>query len=80
MIHVLDSILKRGASEGAFRSDVSALDVHLFISAFCVFRVANRFTFGTIFECDLSDTEVRTRHKKMLVEAVLRYLEPLRGA
>jgi len=80
VIHVLDSILKRGALEGVFRSDVSALDVHLFISAFCVFRVSNRFTFGTIFDCDLSDTEVRIRHKNMLVEAVLRYLEPVRSA
>jgi len=80
VIHVLDSILKRGAREGVFRGDVSALDVHLFISAFCVFRVSNRFTFGTIFECDLSDAEVRNRHKKMLVEAVLRYLEPVRGS
>ena len=80
VIHVLDAILKRGAREGVFRSDVSALDVHLFISAFCVFRVSNRFTFGTIFECDLSDTEIRMRHKKMLVEAVLRYLEPVRGS
>jgi AcrR family transcriptional regulator len=67
-------------TRGVFRSDVSALDVHLFISAFCVFRVSNRFTFGTIFDCDLSDAEIRTRHKKMLVEAVLRYLEPVRGS
>ena len=78
VIHVLDAILQRGAREGVFRGDVSALDVHLFISSFCVFRVSNRFTFGTIFDCDSSDAVVRTRHKKMLVEAVLRYLEPVR--
>jgi AcrR family transcriptional regulator len=78
VLHVLGAILARGAKQGVFRDDVSALDLHLFISAFCVFRVSNRFTFGTIFDCDLSNPEIRTRHKKMLVEAVLRYLEPVR--
>lgn len=76
VLRVLETILKRGAKEGVFRKDVSALDVHLFVSAFCVFRVSNRFTFGTIFDCDLSEPALRTRHKKMLVDAVLRYLAP----
>jgi AcrR family transcriptional regulator len=79
VLRVLDTILRRGAKEGVFRNDVSALDLHLFISAFCVFRVSNRFTFGTIFDCDLSEPSVRTRHKKMLVDAVLRYLAPGKG-
>ena len=78
VLHVLGAILSRGAREGVFRDDVSALDLHLFISSFCVFRVSNRFTFGTVFDCDLSDAVVRTRHKNMLVDAVLRYLEPVR--
>jgi len=76
IIRVLTSILERGAKEGVFRSGVSAIDLHLFISAFCVFRVSNRFTFGKIFDTDLSDPATRTRHKKIFTEAVLRYLEP----
>jgi hypothetical protein len=50
----------------------------LLISAFCIFRVSNRFTFGTIFDTDLSDRRSAIAHKKMHVEAVLRYLEPRR--
>ena len=80
VIRVLNSILERGAKQGVFRSDVNAIDLHLFISAFCVFRVSNRFTFGKIFDCDLSDPAVRARHKKIFTEAVLRYLEPRRNA
>jgi AcrR family transcriptional regulator len=76
IIRVLTSILERGAKQGVFRDGVNAIDLHLFISAFCVFRVSNRFTFGKIFDCDLSDPTVRTRHKKIFTEAVLRYLEP----
>jgi len=80
ILSVLGTILARGAREGVFRDDVSALDLHLFISSFCVFRVSNRFTFGAIFDCDLSDAPLRARHKKMLEEAVLRYLRPVRAA
>jgi hypothetical protein len=74
-IRVLTSILERGAKQGVFRDGVNAIDLHL-SSAFCVFRVSNRFTFGKIFDCDLSDPTVRARHKKIFTEAVLRYLEP----
>lgn len=80
VIRVLNSILERGARQGVFRKDVNAIDLHLFISAFCVFRVSNRFTFGKIFDCDLSDPAVRARHKKIFTEAVLRYLEPRAGS
>ena len=76
IIRVLTAILERGAKQGIFRPNVNAIDLHLFISAFCVFRVSNRFTFGKIFDCDLSDADVRARHKKIFTEAVLRYLEP----
>ena len=40
------AILERGHAAGAFRADVDAIDVHMMISAFCVFRIANRHTFG----------------------------------
>ena len=59
VIRVLTSILERGAKQGVFRSDVNAIDLHLLISAFCIFRVSNRFTFGTIFDTDLSDPAIR---------------------
>ena len=34
--------------------DVDAVDLHMMISAFCVFRVANRHTFGALFGRDLA--------------------------
>jgi AcrR family transcriptional regulator len=74
VIRVLTAILERGAKQGVFRPGVNALDLHLFISAFCTFRVANRFTFGTVFSCDLSEPKIRKRQRKMIVDAVLRYL------
>lgn len=76
VIRTLSSIMERGRKEGVFRSDLDPVDVHLIISAFCFFRVSNRHTFGAIFNRDLSDQKLRKRHKKMIIEAVERLLEP----
>lgn len=75
VIRTLGAILERGKEEGVFRSDLDPVDVHLLISAFCFFRVSNRYTFGAIFDRDLSDARLRKRHKKMIIEAIERLLE-----
>src|SRR6185312_3445857 len=49
-IDLIAAILERGSD--VFRRDVDALDVHMMISAFCVFRVANRHTWAAIFQRD----------------------------
>ena len=46
----------------------------MMISAFCVFRVANRHTFGAIFARDPLDPELRERYRTMLGDMVCGYL------
>ena len=46
----------------------------MMISAFCVFRVANRHTFGAIFDRDLLDRALRDRYRRMLGDMVVEYL------
>jgi AcrR family transcriptional regulator len=75
VIRTLEDILERGRAEGVFRQDLDPVDIHLLVSAFCFFRVSNRYTFGAIFERDLSDPKLRKKHKKIIVEAVERLLE-----
>lgn len=75
IIKVLSEILDRGRQSGIFRRDVDAVDLHMLISAFCFFRVSNRYTFGTIFRRDLSAPEFYGRHKQMISDAVLSYLK-----
>jgi AcrR family transcriptional regulator len=75
-IDLLARILERGRAEGVFRRDVDAVDVHMMISAFCVFRVANRYTFGTLFERDLGDPELRDHYRTMLGDMIVSYLKP----
>ncbi|MFY0728602.1 TetR family transcriptional regulator [Pseudomonas sp. NFX15] len=71
----LDVILRRGVEEGVFRAGLVALDVHLLISSFCFYRVSNRHTVGEIFQIDLPDEGIKQRHREMICESVLRYLQ-----
>ena len=84
IIRTIKDIIDRGVQTGAFKRRADAIDIHMLISAFCFFRVSNRYTFGTIFERDLSEPQLYDRHKSMITDAVLSYLgaaEPLeRGA
>lgn len=74
VIRTIQDIIDRGLKTGAFKRRADAIDVHMLISAFCFFRVSNRYTFGTIFLRDLSEPALYERHKKMITDAVLSYL------
>jgi AcrR family transcriptional regulator len=71
---LLDSILARGREQGVFRSDVEALDVHLVISSYCVFQVANRYTFGFLFDVDFTEVTQRDHLRSMIGEVVVGWL------
>jgi AcrR family transcriptional regulator len=71
-IETVEEILQRGRDQGLFRNDISAFDVHMLISSFCFFRVSNKYTVNTLFKRDLSDPKIRSRHRRLIVEAVER--------
>jgi AcrR family transcriptional regulator len=73
-IDLLGRILERGRAEGIFRRDVDAIDVHMMISAFCVFRIANRHTFRELFDRDLADPALRDRYRTMLGDMIVDYI------
>jgi AcrR family transcriptional regulator len=73
-IELIERILDRGRQDGSFARDVDAIDLHMMISAFCVFRMANRHTFGAIFDRDLADPGLRDRYRRMLGDIVVQYL------
>jgi AcrR family transcriptional regulator len=75
----IDRILEAGRAAGVFREDVDALDLHMLISAYCVFRVANRHTWQALFERDLLDPALRERYRSMLGDVVVEYLTPATG-
>eukprot|EP01037_Dinobryon_pediforme_P006615 gene6615-6684_t len=71
VIDAMQTVIARGQREGVFAADYDVVDLHMLISAVCFFRVANKHTFGTLFDIDLGDAAIKRRHKKMLVDAVL---------
>jgi AcrR family transcriptional regulator len=73
-VSVTARILDRGYATGAFRRRAEALDVHMMISAFCFFRMSNRFTFGAIFGLDLIDPDRRDHFRQMVGDMIVSYL------
>jgi AcrR family transcriptional regulator len=73
-VDLLHGVLRRGQEDGVFRTDVDALDVHMMISSFCFFRVANRHTFGALFDRDLVDPARRDHYRTMLGDLITGYL------
>ncbi|WP_197376024.1 TetR/AcrR family transcriptional regulator [Mycolicibacterium baixiangningiae] len=71
---LLDEILARGRDQGVFRADVAALDVHLLISSYCVFQVANKYTFGFLFDVDLTEASQRAHLRRMIGDVVVGWL------
>lgn len=73
-VGLLADILARGRDEGAFRDDVDAFDVHVLISSYCVFQVANQYTFGHLFERDLHAPPLAGRLREMIGDVVVAWL------
>ncbi|MFT4052494.1 MAG: TetR/AcrR family transcriptional regulator [Microbacterium sp.] len=71
----LEEILRKGREQGVFRDDVDALEVHLLISAYCVFPVANKYTFGYLFDVDLDAPDRRSRLRTMIGDVVVAWLQ-----
>jgi AcrR family transcriptional regulator len=78
-IAIIGRILERGRAEGVFRRDADAIDVHMMISSFCIFRVANRHTFTALFGRDLMAGDRRDHYRAMLGDMVVDYLRASEG-
>ena len=76
VIGAVAALLRRGEAEGAFRAGVDPLDLHMLISGFCFYRVSNRHTLRAIFGEDPAAPGRAEAHRRMVVEAVLRFLRP----
>lgn len=70
-VKTLDGVLRRGIREGTFRADIDALDLHMLISSYAVFQVANRYTFRTLFGRDLLDEKRQGHYRKLAGDVVI---------
>jgi AcrR family transcriptional regulator len=74
VVELISQILDAGRAAGDFVTDADAVDVHMMISSFCIFRIANQHTFGALFGRDLIAPEHRKRYREMVGEMVVAYL------
>jgi len=70
-ITLLEGVIARGVEAGRFRTDVDAVDVHMMISAYACFHVANRHTFGAIFHRDLLDPALQDSHRRLMGDMIV---------
>jgi AcrR family transcriptional regulator len=73
-IALITKILEKGYADGVFLRPIDPLDLHMMISSFCFFRVANRHTFKAIFARDLTEPSTRDHYRQMLGDMVVDYL------
>ncbi|WP_329089713.1 TetR family transcriptional regulator [Actinomadura citrea] len=71
---LISQILDAGRASGDFVAEADAVDVHMMISSFCFFRIANQYTFGVLFGRDMTAPEHRARHREMIGDMVVAYL------
>lgn len=75
ILSILDSILKRGVTEGVVREGVDALDLHLTMSALSFYPVSNRYTVLSNFGRDMGAAGVRREQRATAVDLILRYCQ-----
>ncbi|SMF02286.1 transcriptional regulator, TetR family [Tistlia consotensis] len=72
VIDALRDICARGRANGTIRADVEPIDLHMTISALCFFAVANRHTFSTIFDLDMTSRAALEARRESVVATILR--------
>ena len=82
VIHALNSqaidgvrqVYERGVAEGVFRPHLDPVDLHMTISALSVFNVANKHTFGLIFDRNFDDPAHIAARRDSIVELLVRFV------
>ncbi len=75
VIGTISALLRRGEAAGAFRPGLDPFDIHLLINSFCFYRVSNRRTLRAIFGADPTAPARTAAHRRMVVAAVLGYVQ-----
>ena len=74
VIDTLRQLVQRGQAAGVFRDDLDPVGLHMSISALCIFNIANRATFSTIFKRDMASPQALVARRGEVVDTILRYV------
>jgi AcrR family transcriptional regulator len=73
-IEAVKDVYKRGVTKGVFRQGLEAVDIHMNISSMCFYAVSNQYTFGKIFNVDLTKNKELEHRRMVIVDTVLRFV------
>lgn len=74
IIQQISRVLARGEKEKVFRKGIDPVELHMTLSALCIFSVANRHTFESLFDYDMTSRTARTQRKREIDELLWRYV------
>jgi AcrR family transcriptional regulator len=73
-IEAVKNVYKRGVASGVFREGLEPVDIHLNISSMSFHAVSNQYTFGTIFNVDLSKPKAFEHRRAIIVDTIVRFV------
>ena len=73
-IDAVRRLYERGVAAGDFRAGLDPVDLHMTISALCVFNVANRATFSLIFAHDMASPAALAQRRAVVIDTVARFV------
>ncbi|WP_172492617.1 TetR/AcrR family transcriptional regulator [Gluconobacter oxydans] len=71
---VIADILIRGMALGVFKREVTPVDLHIFYTSFCFYRVSNHHTVSSVLGINMLSAQSCARHRRMVKDAVIAYL------
>jgi AcrR family transcriptional regulator len=74
IIQQIARLLARGEKDKVFRRGLDPIELHMTLSALCIFSVANRHTFESLFDYDMTSAAARTVRKREIDELLWRYV------
>ncbi len=74
IIDQIARVLARGEHDKVFRKGIDPVELHMTLSALCIFSVANRHTFESLFDYDMASAAARAQRKKEIDELLWRYV------
>jgi len=73
VVTMLQGLIDRGVAAKVFRPDLDPVELHMTISALCFYNVSNRYTFGRVFQRDMSSPGELARRRETVVDIVERW-------
>ncbi len=74
LVKTIEDILKRGATEGLFRSDIDATQLYVTIAALTTYHISNSHTLSTLLNTDIASPRYLKQRREHAADLILSYV------